>query len=129
MLHDIIDRRAIAYARVMVWLIDHDPTRKGLLRAKKNLEQNPNEKWKHLMSLPWEQLRMKLVEKSDEMQHLRQMTPFFGPECLSESLRQRIFNKYMIRNGKKPIEFKSIIIPPPPPIRYKRKKYKRVFFS
>ena len=118
MKHEIIDRRALTYARLIVWLIDHDPEHKRFLHARENLSRLPRNsgyyKWKEILSLPWNKARIKLLEQSDEMQFLRQMTPFFGEICMPEVLRRRIINKYLICHGNKPIVFRSFIIPDPP---------------
>ena len=107
MRHELIDRRSLAYARIAVWLIDHDPEKKGLAEAKRFLETTSRcccEKWEALLALPWKVLRMKLREQTDEMQFLRQSTPFLIPE----EIRRKVFNKYLVRNGYAPIKFRSI---------------------
>ena len=113
MRHEIIDRRSLTYARIAVWLIDHDPEKKGLAEAKKFLETKSRcccEKWEALLALPWKVLRMKLREQTDEMQFLRQSTPFFIPE----EIRRRIVNKYLVRNGFAPITSWEVNFPPYP---------------
>ena len=110
MRHEIIDRRSLTYARITVWLIDHDPEKKGLAEAKEFLATKSRcccEKWEALLALPWKVLRMKLREQTDEMQFLRQSTPFLIPE----KIRRKIFNKYLVRNGYAPIKFQEIEFP------------------
>lgn len=117
MRHEIIDRRSLTYARITVWLIDHDPEKKGLAEAKEFLATKSRcccEKWEALLALPWKVLRMKLREQTDEMQFLRQSTPFCGEHCMPESLRRRIVNKYLVRNGYAPIKSWKVNIPPYP---------------
>lgn len=118
MKHEILDRRALTYARLIAWRIDHDPERKGLRQAKKNLSRlsrnNGYYKWKEILSQPWKVIRKKMCEQTDEMQYLRQMTPFHGNDCMPEDLRQRVVNKYLARNGKPPLEFRPITFPLPP---------------
>lgn len=50
---------------------------------------------------------MKLREQTDEMQFLRQSTPFIIPE----KIRRKVFNKYLVRNGYAPIKFREIEFP------------------
>ena len=125
--HQILDRRMLTYARLTVWLIDHDPERKGFLRAKENLEKLPRNngyyKWKDILSLPWEKVRFVLRKQTEEMQFLRQMTPFYGEACMPENLRQRVVNKYLLRHGRKPIPFLQLRFPVPVPVD-KRRRYR-----
>ena len=114
MRHEIIDRRSLTYARITVWLIDHDPEKKGLSEAKRFLATTScgcYKQWEALLSLPWKDLRMKLREQTDEMQFLRQSTPFCGEHCMPESLRRRIVNKYLVRNGYAPVKSWEVNIP------------------
>lgn len=41
MRHELIDRRSLAYARIAVWLIDHDPEKKDWQRQKDFLKRLP----------------------------------------------------------------------------------------
>ena len=98
--HPHIDRRSLEMARLVVEKIDADP---GLLRiAHENLRRwslvrggelpQCRKEWKALLKRPWSQIRMILLDESDEGQRLRSSHPFAG--LVSEKERRRIHDTY-----------------------------------
>lgn len=98
--HDIIDRRIITMHRVIGRMIENDPKKKLLFRAKSTLRRwqktspdyVPYQEWEQILNGDWKDIREKLGEKSDRMQTLRQASPFAG--CLPQEVRIRIIQKY-----------------------------------
>jgi hypothetical protein len=103
--HQQIDRRSLSFYRMTVYLIDHDPNKRGLIVAKKRLvrwlaaspDSIPYKMWSKIISKPWPEIRKRLLEQSDEMQFLRQSSPFGGNECLPNEIRMRIIRKFSVK--------------------------------
>ena len=100
--HQQIDRRSLAFYRIIVYLIEHDPAKRGLLAAQKKVDQwmkkNPdqltNKMWFDILHKSWLEIKKCLLERSDKMQYLRQASPFAGDECIPNDIRMRIIKKY-----------------------------------
>ncbi len=100
--HQQIDRRSLAFYRMIVYLIEHDPARRGLVAAKRKvskwMKENPdqlsNKMWADILHKSWMETKMCLLEQSDKMQYLRQASPFAGEECIPNAIRMRIIKKY-----------------------------------
>jgi len=98
--HDLIDKRIITMHRVIGRLIETDPERRLLSKAKQTLKKwqkdspdyTPYHDWEKILGYKWPELRKKLAEKSDKMQRLRQSSPFAG--CLPSPIRMQIIQKY-----------------------------------
>jgi hypothetical protein len=88
--HKDVDRRLLRLVRACVVRIDKDP--KLLDRARIQAGRYSNaplrQEWQHLLGLPWSQLRITLLEESDEGDRIRQSAPFGG--FLSNERRMRI---------------------------------------
>ena len=103
--HQQIDRRSLAFYRIIVYLIEHDSSRHALLVAKtkvnKWMKEHPerltNRMWFDILNKPWNEAKKCLLEKSDKMQYLRQASPFAGEECIPNNIRMRIIKKYYSR--------------------------------
>jgi len=86
MTHDLIDKRSLVMAQAIVALIDADPQRRGLGRARATcsrwLQQygpDPNVgEWQAILQRPWGEIRSVLLDKSEEGKRLRQNSPFAG---------------------------------------------------
>ena len=95
--HQGIDRRSLEMVRRIVAKIDSDPERRGLAHAKSVCERWALQgnisarEWMVILGKPWEQIRVVLLDESDEGQRLRQTDPFVGvltPEERWEIYRQ-----------------------------------------
>ena len=99
--HQQIDRRSLAFDRIIVYLIDHDPEKKALefarAKAAKWMRENPqyicNQMWNDILKKPWKEIRKYMLTQSDQMQFLRQASPFAGEVCISNEIRMRIIKK------------------------------------
>ena len=82
--HQEIDRRSLEMVRRIVEKIDADPDRRGLAHAKRVCERWVAQgilsarEWLALLEKPWEDVRLILLDESDEGQRLRQTDPFCG---------------------------------------------------
>ena len=82
--HQAIDRRSLEMTRRIVEKIDADPDRAGFAHAKtvcrRWVEQGnvPAREWLSILERPWEEVRVILLDESDEGQRLRQSDPFVG---------------------------------------------------
>lgn len=78
--HQEIDERSLA--RAIVEKIDKDPLRQGLQRARDTRARwNPCAviaEWKAILQGDWDDIRMVLLDESDDGQRLRQSSPFCG---------------------------------------------------
>ena len=79
--------------------IDADPTRAGVDRAQATArrwqERSPSRvvhEWLGLLNLPWEELRLLLLDEGDEGQRLRSSSPFCG--ILSQPERLDLFRQF-----------------------------------
>jgi hypothetical protein len=96
--HDQIDRRSLALARAVVEVIDQDPARAGLARARATCERwlsvSPAPaiaEWSRILELGWEEIRSMLLDPGEEGQRLRQSSPFCG--VLSPRERWEIYRR------------------------------------
>ncbi len=97
--HERLDRWSLAMMREIVARIDADPTRAGVDRAQATArrwqEQSPSRavhEWLGLLNLPWEELRLLLLDEGDEGQRLRSSAPFCG--ILSQRERLDLFRQF-----------------------------------
>ena len=99
--HQQIDRRSLAFDRIIVYLIDHDPDKKALkfaqAKAEKWLRKNPGsvafKMWNDILQKPWKEIRKYMLTQSDQMQFLRQASPFAGEVCIPNEIRMKIIKK------------------------------------
>lgn len=106
--HQQLDRRSLAFDRIIVYLIEHDPNKRGLAVAKENLakwmakepDSIPFKMWDKMLEEPWEEIRKYMLTQSDKMQFLRQASPFAGEECIPNEIRMRIIHKYYAKVEK-----------------------------
>ena len=95
--HQDIDRRSLEMVRRIVSRIDADPERKGLAHAKSVCERwvaqgiASAKEWLNLLDRPWEDVRVILLDESDEGQRLRQTDPFVG--ILTPTERWQIYRE------------------------------------
>ena len=98
--HQQIDRRSLAFDRIIVYLIDH-PEKKALKLARARVErwmrESPerlcNQMWDEILQKPWKEIRKYMLTQSDQMQFLRQASPFAGEVCIPNEIRMRIIKK------------------------------------
>ena len=87
--------------RIIVYLIDHDPEKKGLAAARKNLakwlRKTPDaaalQMWDDILKKPWKEIRKYLLSQAEQMQFLRQASPFVGEACILNYIRMKIIKK------------------------------------
>ncbi len=103
MTHQQIDRRSLALAKAVVERIDADPQRAGLEKARATfrrwLKSDPapaNGEWLEILKGPWEEIRLVLLDESEEGQRLRQSTPFCG--VLTPQERWNIYRSFHEEN-------------------------------
>ena len=96
--HDQIDKRSLALTRRIVALIDADPQRKGLDKARATCARwyrdNPVPavaEWIGILQGDWATVRAVLLDESEEGQRLRQSSPFCG--ILSPKERWAIYRR------------------------------------
>lgn len=90
----------MAMAEAIVDLIDGDPERRGLERARTTCNRwlqeygsDPNvEEWQDILVRPWSEIREVLLDTSDEGTRLRQNSPFAG--VLPPKQRWAIYRKF-----------------------------------
>ena len=103
MRHDLIDQRSLAFNRLIVQKIRHQPERMDFVRT--NLDRALNDpelsdsckdalrEWDDLFhSCSSDKILNILIEESDEGQRLRQSTPFWG--ILTPQERRSILRQY-----------------------------------
>lgn len=97
--HRRIDAWTLAMTRKIVARIDADPSRAGLEHARaiarRWYAQSPNAaiaEWLDLLELPWERIRVLLLDEGDEGQRLRSSAPFCG--VLSPQERLEMFREH-----------------------------------
>jgi len=103
--HQQLDKRSLSFDRIIVYLIEHDSNKRGLVAAKKNLSRwikdSPDsiafKMWSNILKKPWNEIKKYLLSQSDEMQFLRQASPFAGSECIPNNIRMKIIKKYYER--------------------------------
>lgn len=86
MTHEQIDKRSMAMALAVVELVDGDPGRSGLVRARATCERwlreygpDPNvAEWHGILKREWSEIRRVLLDPSEEGTRLRQNSPFAG---------------------------------------------------
>lgn len=102
--HQAIDRRSREMVRRIVEKIDADPTRAGFEHAKRTcrrwVEQGnvSAREWLTLLERPWEEVRLILLDESDEGQRLRQTDPFTG--ILTPQERWEIYREATAREAE-----------------------------
>lgn len=100
MTHQQIDMRSLAMAEAIVDLIDGDPERRGLQRARSTCERwlrecGPDrnvEEWQAILTQGWDVVRAVLLDESEEGCRLRQNSPFAG--VLPPKVRWDIYRKF-----------------------------------
>lgn len=97
--HQKIDERSLALAEAVVAKIEADPERAGLDRARRVCrrwyarEKAPAyREWMEILNRPWDEVKGKLLDRSEEGQRLRQSTPFCG--ILTPRERWRIYGSF-----------------------------------
>jgi len=97
--HPRIDAWSLAMMKEIVSRIDADPDRQGLQRAVATLQRwhvnesnKATDEWLQLLDLPWEELRVRLLDEGEHGQRLRSSAPFCG--VLSPRERLDIFRKF-----------------------------------
>jgi hypothetical protein len=97
--HDAIDRRSLELARAVVEIIDRDPSRSGLERARENCRRwlrssaSPAiAQWRQILEQDWSRIRLILVDEGENGASLRQSSPFCG--VLSPKERWAIFKRW-----------------------------------
>ena len=82
-------------------MIDHDPEKKGLAVARGNLakwlRKTTNsaalQMWDDILKKSWKEIRKYMLTQSDQMQFLRQASPFAGEACIPNHIRMKIIKK------------------------------------
>jgi hypothetical protein len=97
--HEEIDGRSLELARALVAMIDQDPLRTGVERARANcarwLLATPSpalEEWRDILRGEWTQIRASLLDESERGVRLRQSNPFAG--VLSPRVRWSIYKRW-----------------------------------
>jgi len=97
--HQEIDQRSLALARAVVEIIDRDPERMGLQKARETcarwFRDNPAPaiaEWLPILKQPWEEVRAVLLDESEQGQRLRQSSPFCG--IISPRTRWEIYRRF-----------------------------------
>jgi len=97
--HQEIDRRSLALARAIVAIIDADPGRLGLRKAREIcarwMQTSPGPavaEWQRILATDWEAVRAALLREDDEGQRLRQSNPFCG--ILTPQERWELYRKF-----------------------------------
>lgn len=83
--HQEIDRRSLELARAVVAVIDADPDRQGLEKARRTcdrwMQSQPSPavaEWRELLTRDWAVVRGVLLDETEEGQRRRQSNPFVG---------------------------------------------------
>jgi hypothetical protein len=97
--HTDIDRRSLALAEAVVAVIDRDPRREGLAKARRTCarwhRQAPSPaiaEWSAILEREWPAIRNVLLDPESEGQRLRQSSPFCG--ILSPRERWDLYRKF-----------------------------------
>jgi hypothetical protein len=98
--HEQIDQRSLALARAIVDIIDRDPHRGGLHRARSICRRWCREspapavvEWIQLVEQEWEAIRPLLLDPGERGRRLRQSSPFCG--ILSPRERWDIYRRFL----------------------------------
>jgi|SRR5580658_8592942 hypothetical protein len=83
------DRRLHRLVAACVARIDGDPRLldRARIQAGRNSSEQIRDEWEKLLALPWPQLRVVLLEHSDEGDRIRQSVPFGGFLSCEERMR------------------------------------------
>ncbi len=97
--HQDIDRRSLALAHAIVAIIDADPERAGLRKARETcarwMQTTPGPavaEWGRILGRRWEDVRAVLLREDQEGQRLRQNSPFCG--ILTPRERWGLYRKF-----------------------------------
>ncbi len=97
--HQGIEERSLAMARAIVAKIDADPSRAGLAKARAVCErwfqkrsERATAEWLAILTRPWEEIRLVLLDESEEGRRLRQSDPFCG--ILTPGERWEIYRRF-----------------------------------
>ena len=97
--HEGIDLRSLALARAVVGIIDRDPARGGLEKARQTcarwLRESPSPaiaEWAGILEGEWAQVRLVLLDPGQEGRRLRQSSPFCG--ILTPRERWEIYRRF-----------------------------------
>jgi hypothetical protein len=104
--HERIDQRSMALHRAVAAKLEREPelwrvVRENLARDLTSEQMHPSyaEAWRELLALPWEDLKQRMVEDSENMRALRQCSPFAG--VLDNRERWSIFAEYAELRGRR----------------------------
>jgi hypothetical protein len=105
--HQQIDARSLSMAQAVVRKIDNDPAQRGLAKARSVCARWASKgdvpgvaEWSRILELPWSDIRMRLLDESEEGQRLRQNSPFCG--ILSPRERADIYRGYRNHETSRP---------------------------
>jgi hypothetical protein len=97
--HEQVDRRSLALAEAVAEVIDRDPERRGLDRARSNCRRWTSEsrspaveEWRRILEQDWRVIRRILLDPGEEGRRLRQNSPFCG--VLSPRERWEIYRRF-----------------------------------
>ena len=97
--HEDIDRRSLLLARAIVEMIDTDPGKKGLEKARANCDRwlvsspmSVLREWERLLDGDWAVIRAHLLDEGPEGRRLRQSSPFCG--ILPVRTRWEIYRRF-----------------------------------
>ena len=97
--HQEIDQRSLAMAKAIVDKLDRDPEHSGLTRARSTCRRWYEERrlpavreWMDILERPWSEIRLILLDDSEEGQRLRQSDSFRG--VLTPRERWRIYKTH-----------------------------------
>ncbi|GAB4357426.1 MAG: hypothetical protein OHK0021_01760 [Bryobacter sp.] len=97
--HQTIDQRSRALHLAVARELEAHPEKweivwQNLARDEQSGQAHASyaQRWRQLLELPWEELKAKLGEATEEMDALRQCSPFSG--VLPNEERWRIFEEY-----------------------------------
>jgi len=103
--HRGIDARSLAMAQAIAKIIDADPARSGLEKARNICNRwvamgnagKDNWDWQATLQLDWPHIRSVLLNPSEDGNRLRQSSPFIG--ILSKDERAAIYMEYAERDA------------------------------
>lgn len=97
--HEQIDRRNLFLAREIARVIDADPGRSGLTRAREvcgrwlsSRSDAALSEWNAILDRPWEEVRAVLLDPGERGTRLRQSTPFCG--IISPRRRWQLYKEF-----------------------------------
>lgn len=97
--HEEIDRRSLELARAVVAILDADPERAELTKARERCvrwaRESPSPaiaEWREILAREWGEIRTRLLDESEEGRRLRQSSPFSG--VLSPRQRWEILRRF-----------------------------------